>query len=52
MQLSIVTLLRSTGFYSLSVLYGVVSISVFIAPVLVPKTGERISMWIGAFCYW
>jgi len=39
------------GFYSLALLYVVVSISVFFSPVIVPRTGERISMWIGAICY-
>jgi len=39
------------GFYSLALLYIVVSVSVFFSPVIVPKTGERLAMWMGAICY-
>ena len=40
------------GFYSLSILYAGVVLTVFTAPILVEKLGERLSMFLGAFCYW
>lgn len=39
------------GFYSLSLLYAVVALTIFLSPILVQSLGERVSMWLGAACY-
>lgn len=39
------------GFYSLATVYAAITVSVFFSPIIVPKIGERGSMWIGALCF-
>jgi len=51
LAIALTMILENLGNESLSILYGTVAISVVLAPVIVDKAGEKITMIFGAICY-